>query len=154
MKNLWIILLAVAISSCSSFQGCEEEEKEVKDTPEEVYVFDEVSNTKKNQEIDDLKKEVDNSLNTNKTEVSSNNTITSGSAFYLQLGAFSALNKAEQYIKENASKVPFTMSIVYNNKTGFYNVRSTQYSTKSEAQMIKEGFWRQNMFKDAFIVTE
>ena len=166
MKKLLLLLFALSLTSCSIFQSGEEDESiEKKDDAEEVYVFDDTSESKnKSEQIDDLKKEVDHSLNTqgnssvskkSKEESSVfNDRNSSGQSFYLQLGAFSALKRAEQFIQENDTKVPFVMSIVYNNEKGLYTVRSTAYSTKAEAEMMRDGFKNQNMFKDSFIVTE
>jgi hypothetical protein len=74
--------------------------------------------------------------------------------FYLQLGAFSTLKRAEIFVEENDSKIDFPLSIMYNSKTSLYNVRSNPYNTKAEVEVIKTGFWKRNMFKDAFIVSE
>jgi hypothetical protein len=160
MRILILILSVSMLSACSIFQSSDEQDKNAKNTPEEVYVFDEVSDSsKKDKDIDDLKNEVDNSMDKekNKTEQpnqTSNYNINQQGSFYLQLGAFSTLNRAEQFIKENESKVPFKLSIVFNNLKGLYTVRSSAYKTKAEAEMIRDGFWKQNMFKDSFIVTE
>ncbi len=174
MKILIIIISLSLLSACSIFKSSEQEETTDKNKPDEVYVFDEVSDTSNNSaEIDDLKKEVDKSMQKEKIqqdqqtqqqnenqEVSQNEETVfdaptaQKNSFYLQLGAFSTLNRAEQFIKDNESKVPFKMSIVFNNQKGLYTVRSSAYKTKPEAEMIRDGFWRQNMFKDAFIVTE
>jgi len=174
MKILIIIISLSLLSACSIFQTSEEEETTNKSTPDEVYVFDEAPDSSNNSaEIEDLKKEVDNSMQKRKNqqdqpsnkqnadqEVSQNDETVfdtqtkQKNSFYLQLGAFSTLNRAEQFIKDNESKVPFKMSIVFNNQNGLYTVRSSAYKTKPEAEMMRDGFWRQNMFKDAFIVTE
>lgn len=156
MKNILLILvLLLSLSACSIFQSSDDEDEKAKADAEEVYVFDEVDNAKKSKDIDDVKKDVDNTFDDDsddneKTDIKP----TTQHGYYLQLGAFSTKSRAEQYIKENESKVPFKLSIVYNNVNSLYTVRSSAYNTKSEAQMVREGFWKQNMFKDAFIVTE
>ncbi|MBK7106709.1 MAG: SPOR domain-containing protein [Ignavibacteriae bacterium] len=153
MKNIFIILLIFSFSACSIFQSSEEEEQKAKSETEEVYVFDEVDQSKdKTKNVDELKKEVDNTFDDDESK--DNLLKSSEHGFFLQLGAFSTKSRAEQFMAENESKVPFRLSIVYNNTNALYTVRSTPYKTKSEAQMVRDGFWNQNMFKDAFIVTE
>ncbi len=154
MKNLLILLLIFSFSACSIFQSSDEEEQKTNADAEEVYVFDEVDESKnKTKDVDELKKEVDNTFD-DRDKSKDEMLKSSEHGFFLQLGAFSTKARAEQFMQENESKVPFRLSIIYNNVNALYTVRSTPFKTKSEAQMVREGFWNQNMFKDAFIVTE
>ena len=166
MKKLIIILGLLSFSACSIFQTSENEKqsKSSSESTDEVYVFDEVSE----EEVEsDKAKELNNQLeavkeNSNQesdvfdetVNVANSQTTTESTKFYLQLGAFSTLKRAEIFVNENDSQIDFPLSIMYNSKTSLYNVRSTPYSSKSEVQIIKDGFWKRNMFKDAFIVTE
>ncbi|MBK8946499.1 MAG: SPOR domain-containing protein [Ignavibacteriae bacterium] len=155
MKNILLILfLILSLSACSIFQSSEEEEKQAKADAEEVYVFDEVDDSKnKTNKVDEVKKEVETTFDdddSEKDEYFKSNQ----HGFFLQLGAFSTKDRAEQFLNENKSKVPFSLSIVFNSTNSLYTVRSSAYQTKPEAQMVREGLWNQNMFKDAFIVSE
>lgn len=166
MKKLIIILGLLSFSACSIFQTSENEKQaqSSSESTDEVYVFDEVSE----EEVEtDKTKELNNRLdavkeNSNQesdvfdetVNVENSQTTTESTKFYLQLGAFSTLKRAENFVNENDSQIDFPLSIMYNSKTSLYNVRSTPYSSKSEVQVIKDRFWKKNMFKDAFIVTE
>lgn len=164
MKLIIVLLLALVLSSCSIFQGTEKDEDTNNGKVEEVYVFDEVSDTKDNsEEVSSLKNEVDSTLTElekgtengqQSTESKANNDNYEGDVFYLQLGAFTTLKRAEQFKTENDSKVPFKLSIIFNTNNSLYTVRSSPFATKEEVKEIKDGFWKQNLFLDAFIVTE
>ncbi len=162
MKILIIISLSLFLVSCSIFQVSEKDENKTGNV-EEVYVFDEVSDTQdQSDEAKSLKDEVDNTFTNLDERASKNNTDNSqnlsksydGNVFYLQLGAFTTLKRAEQFKDEINSKVPFKLSIIFNTNNSLYTVRSSPYSTKEEINEIKNGFWKQNLFLDAFIVTE
>lgn len=168
MKTIILVLLVLSFSACSIFQTSEKEEKSAKkdsDT-EEVYVFDDVSEKEDNSDqIKELEKELDKSIsNENKNNqqevdifdspVDNTNISKTGNSFYLQLGAFSTLKRAEQYVDEVENQVPFQLSVIFNSKNSLYTVRSSAYSTKAEVQQIRENLWNRNLFKDSFIVTE
>jgi len=74
--------------------------------------------------------------------------------FYLQLGAFSTLKRAEKYAANASSSVPFDISVMYNSSNSLYMVRSSSFATKGEAEAIRGDLKRRNIYKDAFIVTE
>ena len=166
MKIIIILIGLISFSACSIFQTTENEKQSNSsgESTDEVYVFDEVSeeevNTDKTKELNNQLEAVKESSNQEsdvfeETVNDANSQITNESTkFYLQLGAFSTLKRAEIFVTENDSKIDFPLSIMYNSKTSLYNVRSTPYSSKSEVQVIKDRFWKMNMFKDAFIVTE
>lgn len=169
MKTLLIIGIALLFSGCSIFQTSDtkEEVAEEGEKVDEVYVFDEVSETEDNSEkIKELEKDINNTLNTEKDETivevdafgettkTSSYTSDNGNSFFLQLGAFSSLKNAEQYVGEVDAQVPFVLSIIYNSQTSLYTVRSSEYSTKEEVEVVRDDFWSKGLFKDAFIVTE
>lgn len=171
MKNLLIITIALLFSACSIFQPSETKEEITKDDKnvDEVYVFDEVSETEDNSDkIKELEKDINNTLNNEKEEtvvevdafgettktVTESNSYAEGESFFLQLGAFSSLKNAEQYVGQVNTQVPFVLSIIYNSQTSLYTVRSSKYPTKEEVEVIRDDFWSKGLFKDAFIVTE
>jgi cell division protein FtsN len=163
MKNIIIFLLAIGLSACSIFQSsANEEEKQTEkvEKPDEVYVFDDVSEKKdKTEEIKQLEKELDQT-NVQKNESEENisvfnkNAQVVGGNYFLQLGAFSTLKRAEQYVGDISSQVPFQLSIIFNQNNSLYTVRSQAYNTREEVEIIREQFWAKNKFKDAFIITE
>ena len=166
MKNLIIVLIAIGLSACSIFQSStneEEKQAEKVEKPEEVYVFDDVSEKKdKTEEIKQLEKEIDNTVVQNNDSEISDETIyefkkqsqTVGNKYFLQLGAFSTLKRAEQYVGEITTQVPFNLSIIFNQNNAFYTVRSQPYNSREEVEIIREQFCAKNKFKDAFIITE
>ncbi|MCW8850728.1 MAG: SPOR domain-containing protein [Melioribacteraceae bacterium] len=166
MKKIFIFLALVSFSACSIFQTSDEAKKSesANDTTDEVYVFDEVSETDGNaakvkkidKKLDAVEEKSDTEVDIFDETVSNPNAQNSIESvkYYLQLGAFSTLKRAEIFVNENDSNIDFALSIMYNPKTSLYNVRSTPYNTKAEVEVIKNGFWKRNMFKDAFIVTE
>lgn len=160
-----MLLLAVIFSACSIFQSTEKvDEVTSNDNIEEVYVFDEVSESEDNsKKINELKEEVEKTFSSENENIetvdsednfSSEPLLSSENSFYLQLGAFSSLKRAEQYTKENDSLVPFKLSIIFNKNNSLYTVRSSAYSTKEEVIRIRDKFKSQNLFTDSFIITE
>lgn len=159
----------ISFSACSIFQSGEKEDQQntgSNDSSEEVYVFDEVSekdvdskNVKKaTKEVEKVNSE-DTSINTedvfDESVVNNENKIkNSTNKFYLQLGAFSTLKRAEKFVNDNNSQINLVLSIIYDPNTALYTVRSSAYNTKPEVEKIKNDFWRMNLYKDAFIVTE
>jgi len=184
MKKTFITLfILVLLSSCSVFKETESYEEVDNDKPEaseEVYVFDEVKEDDvKSSEIKDLNSEIDGTLNesennTNKeveivetttepvtsvTEESISETTiyeqpVGNVKFYIQLGAFSTLERAERFSSQIDSKVPFGLSIIFDSSNGFYIVRSSPYYTKSEVDIARDDLRNSSEFKDCFIVTE
>lgn len=170
MKNITLILLMISLSACSIFQSGEKEEQQntgINDSSEEVYVFDEVSEKDVDSEnVKDVAKEVekvnaeDTNINTEKdvfdeAVVNNENEIKyPTNKFYLQLGAFSTLKRAEKFVNDNNSQINLVLSIIYDPNTELYTVRSSAYNTKPEVEKIKNDFWEKNLYKDAFIVTE
>lgn len=175
MKTLLVVLVALLFSACSIFQPSETQEEVADDggKVDEVYVFDEVSETEDNSEkIKELEKDINNTLSNEKDETvvevdafgettktvnstyETTNSSADGESFFLQLGAFSSLKNAEDYVNKIDSQVPFVLSIIYNSQTSLYNVRSSKHPTKEEVENIRDDFWSKNLFKDAFIVTE
>lgn len=167
MKTILALLLVVTFVSCSIFQTTEQQEETVAkedNKVEEVYVFDDVSeNEIKTEEIDQLKKEIDKSLQEkDKQEVDvfdepiikDGTPDKSGTKYYLQLGAFTTLGRAEQYVKEIENTAPFVLSIIYNPDNTYYTVRSSAYLTRTEIEEVRAKLWSNNLFKDAFIITE
>ena len=170
MKSLAIILLLLIFSACSIFQTSEKEEttKNEDEQVEEVYVFDDISDTEdKSEEIKNLEEELDKTITpvskeqTEESDVfdetkineTESNTL-DGTSFFIQLGAYSTIQRAEIFVQENKSKLPFQLSIIFNSDNSLYTVRSASYKTKTEAERVRNELWSKDSFKDSFIVTE
>ncbi|PID59554.1 MAG: hypothetical protein CR986_05830 [Ignavibacteriae bacterium] len=175
MKKIIILFLTLGLASCSIFQSSKSEDSvtEEETNSDEVYVFNDVSEPKKEDtEIKNLEKEIDKTLiekkdkneNKNKYEEKKEfeksnrkeilNENLPGNNFYLQLGAFSTLSRAEQFVENIRSQVPFRLSIIYNKKNKFFTVRSIACKTKQEAENIKRELRKKSSFKDSFIITD
>jgi len=170
MKHLIIVIIIFAFGACSIFQPSQEQEQEQvqeeSEKIEEVYVFDEVpeDEDKKEEEIKELEKEIDKAQQETKQaeiDVFDEPVVTqdvsnaiAGSKFFLQLGAFSNLKRAEKYVEEINNQVPFILSIIYNPENSLYTVRSSAYSTKEEVENVRTQLWNSNLFLDSFIITE
>lgn len=176
-KIILSLFLLASFTACSIFKTSTDEEEHNSAKDDEVYIFDDVTEVKesKEQEVKDLKEEVDETIGEVKEEPVVDNNISEsnvkveesitqethqnvkefeGTVYYLQLGAFSTLERAEQFKKESDSKVPFQLSIIFNVDKALYTVRSSPFGEKTEVNNIREEFWKQNMFPDAFIVSE
>lgn len=165
MKYIYLFVIIFSFSACSIFQTSNNEEQSSKtDTPEEVYVFDDVS--EEDVKSDDLKKvseEINNTISEPDTEKSvfedseesENLSQTNDNLkYYIQIGAFSSLNRAEDFVNKVKTKAPFDLSIIYKSSTSLYTVRSKAIGSREEADKIKQDLWNNNLFKDAFIITE
>jgi len=182
-KNIIFLVLLFTISSCSLFQETTSyDEIEVngdKENTEEVYVFDEsndvvtepeTKDTPTNtEEIAKVEEAVEEAVTVNEvvtqdvynepTSTTQTNTVVEGNQYYseqyyLQLGAFSTLQRAERFTSNVSSNVPFPLSVIYNSTISLYVVRSSPYNTRGEVEAIRDDFRRRNIYKDAFIVTE
>lgn len=171
-KIISFFVLLFTISACSLFQETTSyDEIEVngdKENTEEVYVFDETSEVvtepkTSTEEIAKVEAAVSETISETKDETpdvyneptSSNETNQYYSEqFYLQLGAFSTLQRAERFTSNVSSNVPFPLSVIYNSTISLYVVRSSPYDTRGEVEAVRDDFRRRNIYKDAFIVTE
>ncbi len=179
---LFFLALFSSCSVFQETESYEEVDNDKPDDTEEVYVFDEVKDDQaKQSEIKDLNNEIDSTLDNNTNNASSetednvvktttepvtvvqedNKTVTTtyeqpvnNVKFYVQLGAFSTIERAERFSSQIDSEVPFELSIIFDSSNGLYIVRSVPYATRTEADNIKYGLRKKNKFKDCFIVTE
>ncbi len=167
MRKIFLLVSVFVFISCSIFQTTDQQDETASEEDskvEEVYVFDDVSeNESKTEEIDQLKKEIDNKLKEKEKQevdvfdepvVTNDTPKQSGNKYFLQLGAFTTLSRAEQYVKEIDNSVPFVLSIIYNPENSYYTVRSSAYTTRAEIEEVRTKLWSNNLFKDAFIITE
>ena len=74
--------------------------------------------------------------------------------FYVQLGAFSTIKRAERFASQIDPEVPFGLSIIFDGSKEYFIVRSSPYATRTEAEGIRDELKHKTKFKDCFIVTE
>ncbi len=164
MKILQIaILVLFSFTACSIFQSekSDEEISQNNEEVEEVYVFDDVSETGDQNKIKEVEKELNNTLTQEENVVEEKSSLKEtieetfqSESYYLQLGAFSTLKRAEKFTEENISNVPFQLSIIFNTNTSLYTVRSSPYKTREEVELLKDSLKSKGIFKDSFIVSE
>ncbi|MFC2135117.1 SPOR domain-containing protein [Bacteroidota bacterium] len=74
--------------------------------------------------------------------------------FIVQVGAFTTIERAQKFVDENQSKINWQMSISYSEKVRLHVVQLPPFSTRSEAEFVRNQLWQSEYFKDAFIVPE
>ena len=69
------------------------------------------------------------------------------------MGAFSTKDKAEKFVSENKSKLTYGTVISYSESVKLFVVQIPGFTTKEEAEKVRNKLWETAVFKDAFIVT-
>lgn len=72
--------------------------------------------------------------------------------FVVQVGAFTSEDRAKKFIAENNSKTEFNLSYRYSAKVNLYVVQLPPFTTRAEAEIVRDKMWTIKEFKDAFIV--
>jgi len=123
--------------------GCSSTTETAKDdtnkNDQEIYVFDDVVN--------------EDTLSTQKDSLISEN-ITSNEKFTVQVGAFSSMDKAEKFVKLNQSLIDWKMNITFSSSVNYYVVQLPAFSSRSEAEKVRDQLWKTKIFNDAFILTK
>jgi hypothetical protein len=125
------ILLFFSVS-CSSSKDTSDKNN---NDGEEGYVFDEVP--------------ADNSFQINNTEIDLNYN------FFVQIGAFTSKKSAEDFAEEGFNTLNKEFEVNYNSISNLYTVRLKEYfSSRIEAEKIRNELWQDDKYKDAWIVKE
>lgn len=155
MKNpliLSLFILILFIFGCTSSQEISTDNDQKQP---DVYVFDDVEKIDTTltdtvsvakslpNQIDSIKtQEVNTPLEHSKSEV-----------FIVQIGAFSSYERAQSFMKENQPKTSYKFFTNYNDQTKLFVVRTDEYSTREEAEKVRNFLWQFTSMKGAFIVT-
>lgn len=134
IQNISIISLILSIiAGCSSTS----ETTEQKSDEDEVYVFDEAKSDSTFELTDPMQYP---SL---------------GVTYYVvQIGAFTTKERAENFMTASKSKINHSLNIAYSKEVNLYVVQlSTAYTSKTDAEKIRNDIWKMNEFKDAWILT-
>jgi cell division protein FtsN len=144
MKSVFSVLLIILIYGCSlTDETTKDSAKDV-----EVYVFDEIVKS----EPSEIKK--DSSFIPEKVvEKVEVNTSIPEQTFIVQVGAFTSRERADQFIRENKSKITEQMLIVYRQDVNLYAVQLPAFSKKSDAEEAKNQIGKIAQFKGAFIIS-
>lgn len=142
MKIKLLVILAIFVLIFSACSSSEETTKENQDEAQpEVYVFDDVTS---DEDTTQAKEETPIVI-----EPESNVT-----QYFVQVGAFTTKERAEQFQKENSSKTTYPMNISYSDDVKLFVVQLPPFATKTEAEKVRNELWLIQTFKDAFIVTK
>lgn len=143
MKTKVFALLSILflfLSACSS--SGETSTETTQETQPEVYVFDDVT-------------EPADSINEVKETIPAEPVVESTAAkYFVQVGAFTTRERAEQFYNENSSKISYPMNISYSDEVKLFVVQLPAFSTREEAEKVRNELWQTSTFKDAFIVTK
>lgn len=141
MKPLFSILVLIFITM---FTACSSSEEAAKTTQEEaqpeIYIFDDVGDTNAAATM------------TEETPVVSSDTKTT--QFFVQVGAFTTRDRADDFVKLKSPQTNYQLNITYSEEVKLYVVRLPAFSTRAEAEKIRNEFWQSGLFNDAFIVTQ
>jgi hypothetical protein len=132
---IFALLLTIILSSCSSTeQTTVKTEKPAEDS---VYIFDEVP-----QDTTPVKQTESPAINTPVTY------------FVVQVGAFTTKEKAETFAEASRGKIDKELIIIYSNSVNLFVVQLTElFSTRAEAETVRNELWKMPEFKDAWILT-
>jgi len=117
--------------------GCSSTTETTEEKSEEVYVFDEVKADSTFELTDPMQYP---SL---------------GVTYYVvQIGAFTTKERAENFMTDSKNKINHQLNIAYSKEVNLYVVQlSTAYTSKSDAENVRNGIWKMSEFKDAWILT-
>lgn len=78
-----------------------------------------------------------------------------GMTYYVvQIGAFTTKERAENFVNESKSELPFNIKISFSRQNNLYVVQLKDfYTTRSDAEKVRDDLWKNEKFKDAWILT-
>lgn len=129
---LVILALFIYLSGCSTSQ-----QTQTTDTGKDsVYVFESVPDTS-SDEIPSLKYP------------------DMGMTYYVvQIGAFTTRERAQRFVSETKASLPYNVKISFSQQNNLYVVQLADYYTsRSEAESVRSELWKDEKFKDAWILT-
>lgn len=150
-RFLLILFLGFAVFGCSASE--ETSENAAQKLPE-ILVFEEVEKTDTTLiKEDSLKNQISEPIIDEKTETDTIKTIDKQFIYIIQVGAFSTIERADAFIKENQQKINNKMVISFNEQTKLYTVQLTPFNEREDADQIRSSIKQIPAFKDAFIIT-
>ena len=74
--------------------------------------------------------------------------------YIIQIGAFKSNDRAQAFADSAKMEIGNKIEISYSSRVNLYVVHlMPPYATKTAAQTAREGLWKKNKFKDAWILT-
>jgi cell division protein FtsN len=131
--GLMIFIILVYLIGCSTSQQTTQSTETGKDS---VYVF--------NSKPD-----------TTTSEVPALEYPDMGMTYYVvQIGAFTTKERAQRFADESKQSLPFNVKISFSQQNNLYVVQIADYYTsRSEAESVRNELWKDEKFKDAWILT-
>lgn len=137
---LFSLIIILLMSACSSSEETTESNQE--ESQPEVYVFDDITGA------EDTTQTVDETV-PEEPQVESHLT-----QYFVQVGAFTTKERAEQFQNENSSKTSYPMNISYSGDVKLFVIQLPPFASRAEAEKVRNELWQTSTFKDAFIVTK
>lgn len=154
-QYLFILIPFLLTAGCSSSS---ETQKENGNLEPDFYLFDDVEHIDSVEATLPGKSEaIKDTVNQNRDEYKQheiNEADKKNVKFIIQLGAFSAKERAESFIRENQDKISYLMTIVRKQQNNLYYVQIPPFQNRADAESVRNTLWKIIAFKDAFIVTE
>jgi cell division septation protein DedD len=135
---LLFLILPVLLESCS---GSKETESQTGASSDSVYVFDQpVSSPTKKEAPIDQKKVV--------------NPPSKSQFFIVQIGAFTTSERANEFADTAKKVLRYKIDISYSSSVNLYVVQIVPpFATKAEAEIVRNELWKNEIFRDAWILT-
>jgi len=141
LKIILLVIPLVLICACSSSDDTVKNEQ----TKEpEVYIFDDVSKTDSTKPTEPV------------VEVKEQTPVIQPAVvkkFIVQVGAYTSKDRAETFVMENQTKIDQKMSIAFSNQVQLYVVQLPPFTSREEAEKVRNSLWQITSFKGAFIIT-
>lgn len=134
MKRIIIIFALILITACSANKEVSQNEEQ------DVYVFDSQTTA---DTIPSFPKEIET-----ESQVPNINY-----EYIVQVGAFTTKDRAEQFVKENKSKIPYELIISFSQSVNLFVVQIPAVDSRENAESLRNEIWNLPPFKDAFILT-
>lgn len=135
---IFSILFGITLLYYSCTSSKETSEQNVENSNDSVYVFDQVP-VVKDTLIEQPK------VSPPKIDVQ---------YYIVQIGAFTTQDKASDFAETATKILKYKVEISFSNSNNLYVVQLTPpYSTKTEAELVRDELWKMEKFKDAWILT-
>ena len=97
----------------------------------------------------------ESSADTTSTEVPELEYPDMGMTYYVvQIGAFTSKERAENFADESRQFLPYQVKISFSRHNNLYVVQlSDYYTSRTEAESVRNNLWKNEKFKDAWILT-
>lgn len=137
-RLLLSVLIMTGVFACSAPQQTTQTEE--KKEPE-VYVFDDVS-TPDTTIVQETKELPPQEIQPEENKI-----------YFVQVGAFSTMERAQSFVETNKSKTARNFNITFSSQVQLYVVQTAAFKTREEAEQVRNELQLIPAFKDVFIVT-